>query len=370
MNAITKPVSKLFTVALLALPTLACAETYCVSTAAQLAAAIESADASSSASEIRVRTGFYSIAAAPPQQGQAVHALHINGTSDLLLTGGWSGANCETRSTLNPEQTVLSAGGNGKLMRIEFPSFPTLSTHTVEVSGISFRSATSNDLDGACVLVDSNLTSGSDRATLILDRNSFRLCNNTLDSSAPSALEVDVSNLNVYVRNNLFVDNAGYFQVVRLVGRLNTTHYVSNNTVAHNNGIGGNAIDGLAVLGANNSSFFWVVNNIAWANGSANANSDDLFTGGDTVGVVSSNLYGRLGSLSAGVSYISNLSTDPRFISANDVRLRADSPARNSGSGAAGGSLDSDLFGTPRVQGGRIDRGAHEYDELFGNGFE
>lgn len=370
MNPMATPTVKLLVLALLVVPTLAPAETYCVSTAAQLAAAIEAADASSSASEIRVRTGSYTVPAAPPQQGQAVHALHIDGTSDLSLTGGWTGTNCETRSTLNPEHTVLSAGGNGKLMRIEFPSFPTVSTHTVEISGISFRNAISNDLDGACLLVDSNLTSGSDRATMILDRNSFRLCNNTLDSSAPSALEVDVSNLNVYVRNNLFVDNAGHFQVVRLLGRLNTTHYVSNNTVAHNNGIGGGRIAGLAVLGANSSNFFWVVNNIAWANGSANANSDDLFTGGDTVGVLSSNLYGRLSSLSAGVTYISNLSADPRFISANDVRLRADSPARNSGAGAAGGSLDYDLFGTPRVQGGRIDRGAHEYDELFGNGFE
>jgi hypothetical protein len=104
------------------------------------------------------------------------------------MTSGWAGIHCETRSMLNPEQTLLSAGGNGKLMRIEVPSFPGISTHVIEVSGIGFRNATSNDLDAACLLVDSNLISDTHRATVILDRNRFRLCNNTLDSPAPSAI--------------------------------------------------------------------------------------------------------------------------------------------------------------------------------------
>ena len=158
------------------LPAVASAELYCVSTAAQLASAIESADASASASEIRVRTGSYTFAAAPMQGSYRPHSLRIDGTSDLLLTGGWTGASCDTRSTLNPEQTVLSTGGAGKLMFIEFPAFPTVSTHTVEISGISFRNSTASDLEAACLHVENSIVSAADRGTLNLDRNSFRLC--------------------------------------------------------------------------------------------------------------------------------------------------------------------------------------------------
>lgn len=355
------------------LPAVASAELYCVSTAAQLASAIESADASASASEIRVRTGSYTFAAAPMQGSYRPHSLRIDGTSDLLLTGGWTGASCDTRSTLNPEQTVLSTGGAGKLMFIEFPAFPTVSTHTVEISGISFRNSTSADLEAACLHVENSLVSGSDRGTLYLDRNSFRLCTNTLDTStAIAALEIDASNLNIYVRNNVFADNAGKGSLFRALARIQATFYISNNTLAFNPVLPGGAdFDGLSIAGAstNNGSFFWVTNNLVWNTGDADS-SDFQFTTFETLAVVSSNLFGRFSPGGANVSFSNNLTSDPRFISSNDLRLRVDSPARNSGGSAVGGSLDFDLFGTPRVQGGRIDRGAHEYDEMFANGFE
>jgi hypothetical protein len=75
-----------------------------------------------------------------------------------------------------------------------------------------------------------------------------------------------------------------------LVGRTNATHNVSRNTVTNNNRCAGAGISGLAVLGANNSNFFRVVNNVGWNHSHANAGSDDLFA----VGVVSSKLFGRL----------------------------------------------------------------------------
>lgn len=47
------------------------------------------------------------------------------------------------------------------------------------------------------------------------------------------------------------------------------------------------------------------------------------------------------------------------------------SPLRNNGLvNPPGGAPTQDFAGIPRSAGGRIDRGAYEFDELFINGFE
>lgn len=347
-------------------PALAFADLYCVSTATQLSNAITAANASAAASEIRVKTGSYTFASTPTS-----YALTVDGPSDLLLTGGWTGTNCDTRSTLNPEVTVLTTGGTGKLMYLKFPIFPSVSANTVEISGLSFRNAVSADLHAACLFVERPIIANSDRGTLYLDRNSFRLCNNTLDSSTASALKIDESNMNIYVRNNVFVDNAGHDAIARLIGRNNSVHHVTNNTLAYNPALSATAsMSGLYVTGVDSSTFFWVINNVGWNNGANSPDGSDLYTGGTAVGVVSSNIFGRTSSPSGGISYISNLNSNPLFINSNDLRPGKNSPMRNSGAFPVGGALDFDLLGSPRVQGTRIDRGAHETEELLANGFE
>lgn len=345
------------------LPGLASAELYCVTTSAQLVSAVADANASTGASEIRVAVGSYQVTASG-----AAYALRINGQGDLLLTGGWAGPSCQTLSTFNPELTTIGTSNTGKLMAVDYPSQRVAS---IEISGIGFRSAVSNDQEPACLLVDAPF-SFAERNTLILDRNSFRLCSNTLNSNVPSTLEVDAKYLDAYIRNNVFADNAGLTSVARLLARTTTTMYVSNNTIAYNPSLFGSAARaGLSIAGADNTNFFWVTNNVVSNNGSANNTGDDFAeTTGFTLGVVSSNLFRRIGATTT-MTFIDNQQSDPLLASSTDLRVTAASPLRNSGNSApAGGALSLDSLGMPRVQGGRIDRGAFEFDEFFANGFE
>jgi hypothetical protein len=344
------------------LPGVASAELYCVSTSAQLVNAVAAANASAGASEIRVVAGSYLLT---PPGGD--YALRIDGEGDLLLTGGWSGATCQTRNTLNPELTILGTGSVGKLMEVVFPFERAAS---IEISGIGFRSSLSNDTEPSCLLITSEYTFDT-RSTLILDRNSFRLCNNSVNSVGPSTLEVDARNLNAYIRNNVVADNGGSNDVVQLLARSDTTMFVSNNTIAFNpRASGALPRTALSIAGANVSTFFWIVNNVASNNGNSGSPISDFYEStGVTPGVVSHNLF-RTIAFSPSLTFINNLQSDPLLASSVDLRVTAASPLRNSGVTPNGGALDRDSLGMPRVQGGRIDRGAFEFDELFNNGFE
>ena len=66
-----------------------------------------------------------------------------------------------------------------------------------------------------------------------------------------------------------------------------------------------------------------------------------------------------------------NISVDPLFVSEEDLRLRAGSPAIDAGSNApfeAGGAaygIETDLNGDPRIVNGTVDMGAYEYPECY-----
>lgn len=349
--------------ALALLPGVACAELYCVTNATQLVNAFAAADASPGASEIRVATGSYTVTASGSQ-----YALRINGEGDVLLTGGWAAANnCQTRSTLNPEQTILTTGGSGKLL---FVSFPFERAAVVEISGIAFRNSSSSDVDPACLKVVSEYNHGT-RNQLFVDRNSFRLCSNFVSETGPSSVGIDTRYTDTYLRNNVFADNAGFDSVVRVLARTEATTYISNNTIAFNpSAPGGQFRWGLIVGANNNSSFYWIFNNVGSNNGGPEAGGSDFRdSSGFAAGVVSHNLFRRISEF-PNMAYINNLTSDPMLASSVDLRVTAASPLRNSGATPTGGALAFDLQGLARVQGGRIDRGAHEFEELFINGFE
>lgn len=337
----------------------ASAELYCVANASQLVNAVNAASASASASEIRVRTGSYTVT---PAAGQ--YALTLTGDADLTFSGGWTDSNCTLRGTLNPEQTVIGAGGVGRLMKVQFLQGR---ENTISISGISFRSGLTDNFDPACLLVHSPLTTAN-RAELYLDRNAFRLCQSQPASGSPSvsALTIDSSNLNVYVRNNVVADTFGGDYAAVMIARVNSTFYVNNNTFANNPNS-----RGLNIRCSENRTdlFFWVANNVFW-NSSAGT-LGDFSTNYLCAGVLSRNLIGQTdGALGPGITETGTISVDPGFMSIVDFRPKANSPLRNSGGAAAAGYLDRDFFGEIRVQGGTIDRGAHEFGELFVNGFE
>jgi hypothetical protein len=62
---------------------------------------------------------------------------------------------------------------------------------------------------------------------------------------------------------------------------------------------------------------------------------------------------------------------DPRFVGAQDFRLRGNSPARDAGNTALAAGISVDLDGAPRVFGPAVDIGAWEVgDSIFANGFD
>jgi hypothetical protein len=333
------------------------AEVYCVSNAAQLRAAFNDAASSSSASEIRVRKGFYSL---PAVNALAV-SLVYSAPSDLEVSGGWDGSNGSCAATgADPATTVLSAEGLGRLLYLQI--FSGTATH-IELKYLSFRDGAAGTTGtGGCIHAESD--AGAE-GTLTIDNNAFRLCST---ASTGAALVVRARSIDVRVRNNLFTDNVSQLGIVRLSGLGASTLYFSNNTLVNNpqtdldGGPGGMQIGGQA------NDLIWFTNNVLWKNGSGSGY--DLLVSTGTPIVLNSNLIGAMAPLPAGVINNALLMLDPGFVSNSDFRPRADSPLRNSGVTANGGSTLLDHAATNRLQGARIDRGAFEFSEFFSNGFE
>jgi hypothetical protein len=337
---------------LAAWPFAARAEVYCVGTPVQLKDAFSNAASSPEASEIRVKTGFYALT----PTGGNVYVMQTASASDLKMSGGWTDANCTPGSQdLDPEGTVLSAGFSGGLLRFFLLSG---AATQIEISNLSLRQSS------ICLEIESGV--GSD-ATVRIERNAFRLCQ--VNPGNGSALRVNARSADVYLRNNVFVDNSSTSGVVRLSGLGNSIFYVSNNTVANNPQPGGGGGPGGMQLSAMASDIFFLMNNVLWNNGTGNGY--DLLATVNTPILLNGNLIGERAPLPAGAAELNALlGVDPRFVSSNDLRPRRDSPLRNSGVNPTGSALEIDFIGDSRVQGTRIDRGAHEYAEVFASGFE
>ncbi len=334
------------------------AEVLCISTAAQLRNALIAAASSASATEIRLHPGFYSV---PAASGSAV-SLSYSANSDLSISGGWRdvGGSCSTQGG-SPDDTVISAGGVGQLFSV---FLQTGAATRFEINNVSLRQGDLSAGGGpsACLAIE---TDGSSDATILIDRNEFRLCNRIGGSG--SALALTARSATVYVRGNVFADNGNTAGAVFLKSLGGSISYVSNNTIANNpqfgagGGPGGLQITGLA------GDFFWVTNNVLWNNGTGNGY--DLLANAPAEALLN-NLIGQRAPLPAGAADINNLSVDPGFTSIVDFRPRTDSPLRNTGVSPSGSIVEVDFDNLPRVAGSKIDRGAYEYDEAFANGFE
>lgn len=344
-------------VALSSYSSIARAELYCVSTAAQLRSAFVNAAASASASEIRVRNGFYALPAADATST----SLRYSGASDLEVSGGWDGLNGSCTDRFGPqESTVLSADGVGRLLDIFIPFG---ASNTIILRNLGFRDgAAGNSGLAACVNIESDAGSQS---MVMIDNNSFRLCST---AGIGAALRVLARSVDVRVRNNLFTDNVSQLGIVRLFGLGASNIYFSNNTLVNNPQIDLDGGPGGVQITSQANDFIWFTNNVLWKNGSSNGT--DLFVSVGTVAALNNNLIGTMAPLPAGVINNATLSVDPGFVSASNFRPGAGSVLRNSGIGPVGGVTVLDLGSASRVQGARIDRGAYEFSELFASGFE
>lgn len=355
MKAIYIAISSAF----LTLSNFAVAEVICVSTAAEMRAAFTSAAASPEATEIRVRRGFYSL----PAANAGAVSLTYSATSNLKISGGWDGnANLCTDHFPRAEDTVLSAGSVGRLMSIYIQSG---SGTEIDIQKLSFRQAEapSNVANvAACLTIESDVTSG---ANIYVERNAFRLCNRP---GTASALLVRARSAQVYVRNNLFLDNSSATGAIFLHGLGSSTFYFSNNSIANNPQYAPGGGPGGLQLSGQSSDFTWITNNVLWNNGTGTGY--DLLASSGPI-VLSNNLIGEIGgTLPSGTVNNNTTSTDPGFLSSVDLRPRNNSPLRDSGISPPGGALAFDFDSNPRVHGPAIDRGAFEYTPLFENGFE
>lgn len=345
----------LVSIALTLLAIEARAELYCVGSPAQLVNAISAAQGGG-ASEIRVRSGTYNLTATA-----GAPALSIADTTDLIVSGGWN-VDCSAQVALGPDMTVLNAQNGGRLLDIVFPPG---SSHEIAFALMSFRGGVGNSvLSAGCVYAESLDGAG---ALLRFDLVSFRQCSAS-PAGGSSALRVDLDGVQMRLRNSLLVSNdLGAGSAIFLRGLENSTFYVSNNTIANNLSSGGGA--GLSLSGLAGD-FFWLSNNIVWGNG-ASALPADLFVEAGVVGVFNNNLFGATNTIPAGVVQNGTSNADPRFVGAANYRLSKGSPARNSGvNSVSGGTTAVDFALAPRLRGGRIDRGAYEFDEFFIDGFE
>jgi hypothetical protein len=335
----------------------ASAAVYCVADAAQLRSAINSVSGllGASGNEIRVQTGTHNVAVG----ASGSYALSLTlATAPLSITGGWN-AGC-TQRNLIADASIISGNNAVRLMQIIVLS---QSAAELTIDGISFRNGltASGDLP-SCLYLETDVDSG---AEIALDRTSFRNCR-VSGSATGSALDVTLRSSFLRIRSSVFTDNAGPAGAI-LIGNQSGTVYFNGNTVAYNDdaGVAGGPA-GLQLSGAGTN---WLISNIIWGNGVTG--SSDLFVGLNTVAFATSNVLGALAGDLGDLNQSGTLTGDPGFNAPTDLRLRADSIARNSGATSApGGYTSLDVFGDPRAQGGRVDRGAYEFGELFVNSFE
>lgn len=327
------------------------AELYCVATSTQLLDALVSARGGG-ASEIRIRTGSYNVV------GGSFAALNVVDATDLAISGGWNAA-CTAVTATSPDQTLLNAQSTGRLLEVNFPQN---SANQVSFSYLRFQGGVSATPEAGCVTV---LGAASANARVLFDINSFRLCSN---DSAGSALRVRVANTQVFVRGNLFVDNASNDGALQLASFGNSTFYATNNTLTNN--LSADGAGGINFVGSAASDTFAISNNVVWANGPA-ANRLDISLVGSFTGTFSNNLIGASSTIAAGLVNSGTLTINPGFVSSGDFRPGEGSPLRNSGTNSApGGNNFIDFDFAPRQQGPRVDRGAFEFREIFANGFE
>jgi hypothetical protein len=330
-------------------PLSASAEVLCVRNPTELVTAFSTAAQSTAATEIRIRTGFYTL----PQR------LNYASPSDLTITGGWEGAanGCISR-TPNSEITVLSTNSADTIMRV----FLLNGANTeFTITGLAFRSGASNGALAACLDVESDVGS---LAVVRIQRNVFRLCNNPTGSG--SALNVLARSATVYVTNNMFTDNLSNTGIVSLRGLGSSTLYLLNNTLANNPQPSPGGGPGGLQVGGQPSDLILMTNNVMWNNGTGTGY--DLLVNSGTPAIMQSNLVGKFAPIPPGVVNNNTLSVDPGFTNIVDFRPRVGAAIRNSGA-VASEVLTMDLDGAARVQSNRIDRGAYEFPEIFSNGF-
>lgn len=324
------------------------AATFCVSNSAEFQTALQLADSNADVADvIRLRTGTY----LSPAGGFGRNQIFA-GSESLTIEGGWLSLvfPCDLQLKSAAETVIDGANSNPGLIinRLAGSGGTTIRRLTV-TRGLQAGDTTHTDRGGGIAVFTSNETTGP---TVI---ENVVLSDNHAGNLAGGAY---VGGGVLTLRSNLFVGNSAPTSAALYTISNGALVHVANNTLTQNNPLA----PGASVFGRGGNSSVFLSNNILWNN-----LGQDLGAEGITL---VSNIVQTLGG-SPGPNSSSNLALDPQFVSASDFRLRNDSPAINTGTDTPSGGLGAlDITGFARVHGTHVDRGAHESDRGFANGFE
>ena len=341
----------------------------CVSTAAELSAAMAEAQSNQADDEIRVRAGTYQ---APPG-GWTLDLL--DGESGIEMTGGWTDAGCTARD-LDANLTVLDGGHQTRILTIatsQSGGSPTASA--VVLSGFTFA----NGLDATVAAVKISDPGPIYGGTIHVEGNVFRDNETTegefLSRVGPALLVATdgpdwFGGLGIVVRNNLFLGNAGP-TAPALFAFSNNDIQVTNNTFVRNQATDA-TLPARAVVGFYTLSTIGFANDIFWSNNTVGGDGAFDLVADEHVLLYHTNIAALSGAPAASVS---NTSVDPQFVDpVSDFALAEGSPLIDAGvDGTEAFRGFVDVRGQARLQGEAIDLGAYEAGagaQLLSDGFE
>lgn len=248
----------LFLITLIITTSYSNAETFCVSTSAQLISTLITAQNNGEADEIRLKTNIY---IAPFQQSFNYIAPDTE-TFGLNITGGWTGVGF---TCVNQPGYALNTVIDGNFGNRVFNISPK-GSQTIQITGLTFINGEISGENGGGLNIIAPTSGGfipvGFDGTIIVENNAF------ISNQAGSASALNIEGANtIIVRNNLILDNhATISNAVYLDNRSEIGIYFTNNTVM------GNTTDSISSAAAavsiytSGSSQGFIANNILWGN--------------------------------------------------------------------------------------------------------
>jgi hypothetical protein len=344
--------------ALTALMQGAVAATFCVATPTELRSALSSSNGNGVDDEIRIKSGIYAPTSGNAPSGQ--YYLMMSGDQNLMITGGWSGtAGVCTTQTQIAGLTLFDGGGSERIFDLGLNG----AFNSLEIRNLTLFNGRASEM-GGCMRVQGYINTA---ANVEIERTRMYGC---YSGDQGGALALMVQKGQGHIHGNIFSFNESLTQgAVSLSGSEmhNVNLSFQNNTVVGNVRTSGGGFGSAGLeMSCRQDSTCYVANNIFFDNEDQGGLADLRISGAVSM---YNNRYSVLtGAPSANLAATSAV---PGFVSANDFRLRHDSPMRNAGTTDLFYGVPAlDVDGGARPQGSAIDIGAVEFSELFASGFE
>jgi hypothetical protein len=332
------------------------AANFCVSTPAQLATALYTAQSNGEDDDIRLVVGTYLLSDELTLAYNAASGEHYI----LILFGGYKpGTNCGTLSTT--DQTVLDGQNQVRILTIS-------AVGEVRIGNMTFQHANPSLYCGGAINVsntDANTTIYYDTFVANKDQHG---CGGALYISSTGTTIASLNNL-TEVTSNLFIANTADSGGAAYLDAIGTTSYINGNTIVGNQGTTDPVYAGGLVLYSSATGDFigkehyYVSNNILWNNA-----GNDVRDLSGHVDYANNDIGARVGLPPLSIS--NELSVDPQFDGLLSVRPKPTSPLVNAGLDTAPGGIGNyDVSLATRLIGKHVDIGAYESDVLFRDGF-